>query len=138
MQNPINKEKSIETCNIKYGCDSNMGDEEIFNKQRKSALKLKQYKDIFYQGTYELDFLEKYYHLGIVRGFPIKYGNKTYHPDFYLKDFDLVIEIKSTYWFNKHKELCLEKEKYTKLNHNYIIILDKNYEEFETIIKNPN
>jgi len=61
-----------------------------------------------------------------------------YHPDFYLPEYDLVVEIKSTYWYNVHKGKCLLKEEYTKKEHNYILILDKNYLEFDMFINNFN
>ena len=95
--------------------------------------------DLYYQGSYEKDFLLKYKDvLHIENGLSIKYKyldvDKIYHSDFYLPDFDLVVEIKSTYWYNIHLERCQEKAKFTKKIHNYIMILDKDYTEFEKII----
>jgi hypothetical protein len=39
---------------------------------------------------------------------------------------------------NKYIPMIEAKEKYTKKNHNYILILDKNYDEFDEMIKNLN
>lgn len=75
----------------------------------------------------------------IENGLSIKYKyldvDKIYHSDFYLPDYDLIVEIKSTYWYNKHLDRCIEKEFFSKKLHNYIMILNKDYTEFEKIIK---
>jgi len=49
----------------------------------------------------------------------------------YLAILNLVVEIKNSYLYKKDKLIIKEKEKYTILNgFKYIIIIDKNYEEF--------
>ena len=50
--------------------------------------------------------------------------------DFYIPKLNLLVEIKSLYWYNMNKDLNIIKEKYAKNISNYIIIIDKNYEEF--------
>ena len=117
-----------------------MQDKNLFEKNQKSCFKIKQFRNsnIWYQGTYELDFLEKYYNLfrDIQRGPSIKYvyngGNKVYHPDFYIPSLNLIIEIKGSYFLKRDKKMILEKEK-AVLNsgYKYIIIIDKNYEILE-------
>jgi len=141
MQNPKNKEKSKETCLKKYGVTHNMQDQNIFDKQRISGLKIKKYKntDIYYQGTYEKDFLDKYLYLGISRGNTIKYthNNKEYiyYPDFFNIDKNIIIEIKSTYWYEYHKEKNeLKRKKCIEQGYNFFFLIDKDYTEFEKFL----
>jgi hypothetical protein len=145
-QSKETKEKTKRTCLEKYGCESPMQVEEIFLKQQKSLLIRKQYKDtnLYYQGSYELDFLEKYYDKieDLEKGHTIKYKykgkNKVYYPDFYSPSLNLIIEIKSTWILNGDKK-NMQKKKYTiKNGYNYIMILDKDYKEFESLIENKN
>lgn len=142
QQNKNCKEKSKQTNLKKYGVEYPSQRIDIFNERMKKSLQIKKYKntDLYYQASYEKDFLDKYYgKMKIENGFSIKYKmngkNHIYHPDFYLPEFNLVIEIKSEYWFNKHKEKCLIKEKYTKKDYNYILIMNKDYNNFELITK---
>jgi hypothetical protein len=98
-----------------------------------------------YTGTYELNFLQ-YLDIGLNWAtedlispapfvVPYKFEDKErfYIPDFYIPSLDLVIEVKG---LNKHyqtrdkkienaKDKALEKSK-----HNYIKIVDKDYDEF--------
>lgn len=121
-----------------WGVDNPSKNINIFEKALKSGRKIQKYKNtnLFYQGTYELEFLEKYYDkIEIRNGLSIKYENKIYHSDFYLPEMDMVIEIKSTYWYNKHKSINVSKTKYSKKYHNFLMILDKNYEDFEELLR---
>jgi len=91
------------------------------------------------QGGYEKDFILKFKDkVRIENGLSIEYyyngEKKVYHSDYYLPDFNLVVEIKSTYWYELNKELCLAKEEYTRKKYNYLMILDKKYEEFNFFI----
>jgi hypothetical protein len=96
---------------------------------------------LFYQGTYEKDFLDKYYDkLEIVKIKEINYiyksKNKKYFSDFYLPMFNLIVEIKSTYTYEKYKEQNLKKKQSCiDLGYNFIFIINKNYSYLETIIK---
>lgn len=90
-ENYNNREKSKQTCLEIYGVENPNQTIFIHEKVLKSGYKLKQFKNtnIWYQGTYELDFIRKHYDKfpNIVRGPSIKYilngENKVYHPDFY-------------------------------------------------------
>lgn len=54
-----------------------------------------------------------------------------YFPDFYIEKQNLLIEIKSLYWYNKHKNRNILKEsKCKELGFKYILIMNKNYDEF--------
>src|ERR1035437_7910275 len=71
------REKGKITCKEKYGVEYNVQNKEIHEKQLKSGYRFKRFKDtdIWYQGSFEFDFLEK--HLdkfpNILRGPSIKY-----------------------------------------------------------------
>lgn len=105
-------------------------------------LYLIQYKnfDLHYQSTYELNFLKyleinnKIYDLtDYKKGIKYIFNNKEqiYYPDFFIEKFNLIIEIKSTYWYNKFLEKNISKKYYCeKLGYNYILIIDNNFDEF--------
>jgi hypothetical protein len=139
-QNKKIKNKKIQTCLINYGVENPLQSEEIFKQQQKSANKLKKYKDITYRGTYEFDFLKNFYDvIKIKNAKSIEYvyddRNKKYHPDFYLSDFNLIVEIKSSYTYDCEKEQNeAKKEAAINNGYNFIFIIDKNYSEFLTKI----
>ena len=59
----VNREKYKQTCLERFGFENASQCPEIFDKQQKARLEIKKYKDtdLYYQGTYEKDFLDKYY-----------------------------------------------------------------------------
>lgn len=139
------KNKLRQTNLERYGVEYPMQVEEFFYKQQKSSLKIKKYKDtdLYYQGTYELDFLnycEDNNILSIVeRGKTINYmfenKNKIYYPDFFIDEMNLIIEIKSSYFYKKYEDKNISKKnKCLELGYNYIMILDKKYNFFEYYI----
>ena len=137
------KNKIIQTCIERYGCENVMQHKDYFDIQSSSSLKIKKHEpsNLSYQGTYELDFLEKYYNkLNIEKINPIiyfLYENKHYyHPDFYLPEYNLIVEIKSnyTYYFDVSKNLA-KKEFSIKNGYNFIFIIDKDYSELDNLIK---
>lgn len=137
LQSEEIKMKSRKTCKEKYNVDYPTQNQEILEKGQKTAKLLKQYKntDIWYQGSYELDFLEKYYNkFKIQRGPSIKYifnnKNKVYHSDFYILSLNLVIEIKSSWTLKVDLEIEEKKKATISNGFNYIMILNKNYNEF--------
>jgi len=124
-----------------WGVDNPTKNEDIFRKSMKSGNKIKYYNNtnLFYQGTYEKDFLDKYFDkIKIENGLNIEYiydnKNKVYHGDFYLPDYDLMVEIKSTYWYDRQKSKNILKELYSKKLHNFIMIMDKDYEVFNNLL----
>jgi hypothetical protein len=138
FQSNTAKEAIKKTCLKLYGCEHNHQNINVFEKSFKSGIKIKKFKDtnIWYQGSYELDFLEKYYAKfpDITRGPAIKYymneKTKVYFPDFYIPSLNLIIECKSDYYYHLRKEMNIEKKKATISNgFNYLMILDKNYSE---------
>ena len=119
--------------NNKYGVNWPLQNREILEKGQKSAKTLKQFNEkIWYQGTYELDFLTKYCdtYPDIQRGPSINYENKIYHPDFYIPSLNLIIEIKSSWTLDKN-EMKLKSDATINAGYKFIMILDKNYHEFQ-------
>ena len=98
---------------------------------------------LIYRGSYELDFLEKYFNIIKISKAPtIRYKVKSieyyYFPDYYIPSLNLIIEIKSN-WIYKRQNLAKinAKKKATIANgFDYIMILDKNYAKFNEKISN--
>lgn len=111
---------------------------------QKSAFKLKFHDNcmIFYRGTYEKHFLDLCYEKNIdISSFDGKlfyYENnkkRRYYPDFYHKKSNTIIEIKSTYTFNYNiSKNLLKKDCVLNNGYNFLFIIDKNYEDFLSII----
>lgn len=132
------KEKKIKTTLKNYGVENPSQSSEIFIKSQKSGKKIKKHEcGLYYRGSYEKDFLDICFskNIKLDKGLTIKYiinnKNKYYHSDYYLKEKNLIIEIKSDYYYEKYKQKNLLKKEYTiKNGYNYILILNKNYKEF--------
>ena len=102
------------------------------------------YKNILYQGSYELNFLHYLDNKGklflIERGPSIIYFDKNnekhyYLSDYYIKKINLVIEIKSSHFWELDKEINLLKKSATKnAGYNYLLILDNNFLELDNIV----
>lgn len=140
-------QKTKQTCLLKYGVDNPAKSTLIKEKQSVIRLKnnsnnlkvnVKKFKntELTYQGNYEYSFLEYCEMNGILdkikRGPIIKYFNgerqAIYYPDFYYEELNLIIEIKSTYTYNLHKEIN-ELKKFACINkaYNFIFIIDNNF-----------
>jgi hypothetical protein len=133
------KEKCKQTSLKHFGVEYPSQNSEIHLKQQKSGFKLKQFKNtnIYYRGSYELDFLNKYYdkYPDITNAKSIKYifEKKSHHyfPDFYIPSLNLIIEIKYSYYAKRDKNKIKAKEKAVIANgFKYIMIIDKNYDNF--------
>lgn len=133
-QSEVIKKRMMNTNLERYGVPYAIQNQKFLNKSLK--LKIKQYNDnLYYQGTYELDFLKKCDELGIIdlvkRGPTIKYDECVYFPDFFIEKYNLIIEVKSTYTYNLRK-IKNERKKLACINrgYNYLFIIDKNYNDF--------
>jgi hypothetical protein len=135
-------EKYKQTCLERFGVENASQCPEIFAKQQKRRYEIHQFRDtdIFYQGTYEKDFLDKYYDkVKITKIKEIDYvfenKNKKYFSDYYIPKFNLIVEVKSSYTYERYEEQNMKKEKSCiDLEYNFIFIIDKKYSELEKII----
>jgi len=113
--------------------------------------KIKKYKDtgLYYQSTYEYDFLEYCEKNGILEfidnGHVYNFSENNYDyglrtiTDFCIEDIGLEIEIKSTYILEKQggqKVIDIKRNSVECQDWKYLLILDKDYTEFDKIIKN--
>lgn len=138
-ENWNNRDKSRETCLQKYGVEYPMQNLDVFNKQLKTSFSKKQFNELIYQGSYELDFLKKYEYLEISKCKPIEYffndKIRIYYPDFYYENLNLIIEIKSDYIYYKYLDINLAKQNACINNgYTFLFIINKNYEEFDKLI----
>ena len=127
-----------------HGVENSMQLDNVFHKAQLTGLKLKEYKGVRYQGTYELDFLkfcesnmilDKISKIKSIRYF-FSGKQKYYHPDFYIKELNLIVEIKSDYYYEAHLEKNLCKKKYClEQGFDFIFIINKDYGEFSSKIK---
>lgn len=113
------------------------------NKQWGNII-IKEYKDIEYQSTYELNFIKHCEFLGIFnlleRGPKIKYldlegKSHTYYSDYMIKNTDIVIEIKSNFTWDKNIEINIQKKLYSEKIYDYILIMDNDFTNFNEKIK---
>lgn len=140
LKSKIIRNKIKNTLQERYGVEYTHQNSIILEKAFKSAKVITQYKntELYYQGSYELDFLEKYYNKFVIkRGPTIKYTynnvNKVYHSDFYIQNLNLVIEIKSSWTVIVDIEIEEKKKATIASGYNYIMILDKNYNDFNIV-----
>ena len=138
-QNKEIRNKIIKTNLKKYGVENPMQDPLINEKQQISGKKIKIHEKtgLKYRGTYEKDFLDYCFknNIKVEKAPSIKYEfenkRKTYHPDFYLKDKNLIIEIKSTYYYERYLNKNLAKQKSClDQGYNFIFVIDFNYNCF--------
>lgn len=129
------KEKSRNTCLLKYGVEHH--NQRPKNSQLLSDINYFKDTELTYQGSYELDFINTCIdkNVEINNGRPVKYNLngeiKTYYPDFYIKELNLIIEIKSTYTLNVEYDKNMAKQTACiEQGYNFIFIVDKNYNEF--------
>jgi len=141
-QNKDIREKGKETMLERYGVEHNMQHLESFEKNQISGFRLKTHEQtgLKYRGTYEKDFLDYCFDNNIiVENFKsIKYEFddkiKIYYPDFYLRDRNLIIEIKSDYYYEKHLQKNLAKQKACiEQGYNFIFIINKEYDNLNKI-----
>ena len=140
----INYKKTIKE---RYGVDCVFQIPEVFEKAQLSSFKRNYYKHLHYQAKYEHDFLLNVESLGMIdklsNGPYLWYfhsgKSKRYFSDFYIEDINLIIEIKSTYWYIMYKDQNdAKRDECLAQGFKYIVILDKDYTEFNTYIEEMN
>jgi len=128
----------------KYGVEYALQNKEFFDKYINTSFNRGRFKTgVYYQCSYELDFLEKYHELfDIKRGptFTYIYKDKKryYFSDFFIESKNLIVEIKNSYLYNKDMERIHLKEQAVKAKgFNYILIKDKDYSIFNSTYIKP-
>lgn len=104
-------------------------------------LRIKQYKGIDYQGSYELRFLKFIDDIGklsmIEKGPTVIYIfdniEHSYFIDFKIKDTNIVFEIKSTYYWKKHEEINIIKKQEAEKLFQYNLIIDNNFKNIKKL-----
>ncbi len=127
----------------RYGVSELSHSNEIYMKQQISGFSMKKHDktNLYYRGTYELDFLDYCYKkkIKIEQGkrFSYTYQNKNryYFSDFFYDKENLIIEIKSEYYYKKYLDMnILKKNSVLENGYNYLLILNKDYNEFNFIL----
>lgn len=131
------KDKIAKTNIEKYGGTSHMHNDEIFHKVEMNSFKSHLHSSgVYYRGNFEKDFLDNFSDvIKIENGKGIKYildgKERVYYPDFYIPEFNLIIEIKNGYLLKRDQIIIDAKEKACiKAGFNYLLINDKDYSEF--------
>jgi len=134
------EDTNLKNCGYKYPQQNR----DISEKTLKSGFKINYWENgLLYQGNYEKDFLEHCVQMNILdliskpKSIRYFYNDKKsyYHPDFYIEKLNLIIEIKSDYWYKIHKERNILKENSVKeQGFNFLLILNKDYTEFDEFI----
>jgi hypothetical protein len=154
----VMRDRFMENYKKKHGEDYDISDPEkqknmMYARKIGGEYTFKDGSKIRYVSSYELDFLEFYdLYLGMPSSsieecpiyFTYKHDGKIkqYIPDYYIKPYDLIVEIKS--YENKHpkiqavdKEMEILKDKAVIKDgsHNFIKVADKDYVEFVDLMK---
>ena len=136
--------KSKKTMIEKFGVEHALQNPDIMASMIKDSNRFKKHEStgILYQGKYEKDFLDFCYSIEEIptRGLTFKYihdgKNKLYYSDFYFENHNLIVEIKSTWYYNLHLSMnvCKEKAVIDK-GYKYIFVIDMKYDDFINKIK---
>jgi hypothetical protein len=131
------KDKIRKTNLKKYGGSSHMHNDEIFHKVEINSFKSRLHPSgVYYRGNFEKDFLDNFSRIiKIENGKGIKYNldekERTYYPDFYIPELNLIIEIKNGYLLKRDQVIINAKEKACrKAGFDYLLINNKDYREF--------
>jgi len=118
--------------------------EKALQNKNYSLYKIKPYNEkLNYQASYEKHFLDYCTNINIIhlvsKGPTIRYFydnmNRRHYPDFYIKELNLIIEIKSSYTYKQCEKMNNAKRKASiNQGYNYIFIIDKDYTDFNTYI----
>lgn len=143
FQSEIVKDKIKNTFLKKYGVEHALQYSDFFSKAVSKASKRCTFdnSEITYQGTFEEDFINYciqnkiVIENGPIIEYKMKNKNRKYFSDFYIRDHNLIIEIKSFYLYKKDfgKNL-IKKRASIESGYNFLFIIDKDYTKLENII----
>lgn len=112
FQSEIIKDSIKKSMIQKYGVENIIQNEKYFYQINFKSYSIKKYKDtdLYYQSTYELYFLENMERRGLLNliknGLRFKYllenNNHYYFSDFYIEKLNKIVEIKSTWTYDKN------------------------------------
>lgn len=126
----------------RYGVSNLSHSSDVHQRQQISGFSMKKHNEtgLYYRGTYELDFLNRCYEMDIRieqgKRFKYSYDKEHYYfSDYYLNSKNLIIEIKSSYYWNKYlKKNLMKMQSVIDSGYNFLLILDKNYSDFDNLI----
>ena len=141
-QSDVIKKRKENTCMKNHGTINPLQNKEIFEKTQISSYKMTIIEGHLCRGSYEKDFILNFHEkIKIEKPSSVKYiykeKNKVYHPDFYIRELNLIVEIKSSYTYKYNIEMNENKKKAClEQGFNFIFIINKDYTDFEKLIKN--
>lgn len=109
-----------------------------------AKLHTKEYKGLYYQSKYELNFIKYLESKGkldlIEKGPTIPYIDKNgkehmYFSDFRIKNTNIIFEIKSLYYWDKNKEINIIKKETASKIYDFYLIMDNNFTEVDKLIE---
>lgn len=134
------KDKKSSTTFKNWGVRNPMQSIDIFEKSQRSGKKIKLHEcGLTYRGKYEKHFLDYCMEnkIEVHKGPTIRYihdqKERFYHSDFLLPKFNLICEIKSSYYLNKYYDINMSKKEYSELMYDFEFIVDRNYSKLELI-----
>jgi hypothetical protein len=121
----------------KFGTEHALQNPEIMEFMlRKSSKYILHEMGVYYQGTYEKDFLDFCLsnRISVKRGPILKYTNEGiehfYYSDFCIENINLIVEVKSSYYYYLHESInILKKECAINSGYSFMFVLDKEYSE---------
>ncbi len=135
-QNKDIKEKKKKTSYLKYGTEHPMHNEKIFSKNQKNCflIKLHENTGLYYRSSYEKHFLDFCFNRNIIvtKGKRIEYFIENvkhyYFSDFFIKDKNLIVEIKSEWTYQNDIAKNKLKEEFTqKSGYDFLFVINKDY-----------
>ena len=94
-----------------------------------------------YRGEYELNFIEfcqknnvSIESIDAIK-YQYKYIERVYFPDFFIPSLNLIVEIKSKYYYEKYIDKNIAKQEgCISLGYNFIFLIDKNYDLLKELL----
>lgn len=137
--NGINIEKRKKTNLKKYGFEHAIQNSDVFSKLFR---KRKVINHLYYDSTYELKFInyciDNHIKLEKIKGIKYLFDDeiKVYYPDFYLPDYNLIIEIKSTWVYNRAVDKNIAKRnECIQIGYDFMFIIDNDFTEIKKYIQ---
>jgi len=142
-------ENAMVTLYERYGVTNPMEIPHVFAKSQRNSFRMYDYENtnLTYQAKYEKHFLDYCKNLNVldkISNGPFLWyeydgQRKRYFSDFIIEELNLIIEVKSTHWYEEYKaQNEAKKSECIARGFNFIFIIDKDYSEFNTFLKQLN